>query len=323
MKNGKVLRISVTDRCDLRCVYCMPETGVSLVPMADMLTYEEIAAVARAAMALGVRRFRLTGGEPLARRGVLSLVDLLSRLGVEDLAMTTNGLRLAEFAAGLKAAGLTRVTVSLDTLRRDRFELITRRTGFDRIFEGLDAARAAGLVPIKVNTVVIRGVNDDEVLDFVRFAEKESVEVRFIELMPTSGLSPECKELGSWRPALFVKGEEIRDRVVEAFGPLEQVPDADGVADIHLVKGKTRLGFITPISDPFCRGCERLRLGPDGRLKVCLFDRDGIDIRKALREDKAGPVELEAILRTAFETKTTWERGDLERLSSDMFRIGG
>jgi len=323
LKNGKVLRISVTDRCDLRCVYCMPETGVSLVPMADMLTYEEIAAVARAAMALGVRRFRLTGGEPLARRGVLSLVDLLSRLGVEDLAMTTNGLRLAEFAAGLKAAGLTRVTVSLDTLRRDRFELITRRTGFDRIFEGLDAARAAGLVPIKVNTVVIRGVNDDEVLDFVRFAEKENVEVRFIELMPTTGLSPECKELGSWRPALFVKGEEIRDRVVEAFGPLEQVPDADGVADIHLVKGKTRLGFITPISDPFCRGCERLRLGPDGRLKVCLFDRDGIDIRKALREDKAGPVELEAILRTAFETKTTWERGDLERLSSDMFRIGG
>jgi len=323
LKNGKVLRISVTDRCDLRCVYCMPETGVSLVPMADMLTYEEIAAVARAAMALGVRRFRLTGGEPLARRGVLSLVGLLSRLGPEDLAMTTNGLRLAECAAGLKAAGLKRVTVSLDTLRRDRFETITRRTGFDRIFEGLDTARAAGLVPIKVNTVVIRGVNDDEVLDFVRFAEKENVEVRFIELMPTSGLSPECKELGSWRPALFVKGEEIRARVAEAFGPLEPVPDADGVADIYLVKGRTRLGFITPVSDPFCRGCQRLRLGPDGRLKICLFDRDGIDVRKALREDKAGPVELGAILRAAFETKTTWERGDLESLSSDMFRIGG
>ncbi|TFG53931.1 MAG: GTP 3',8-cyclase MoaA [Candidatus Aminicenantes bacterium] len=323
LKNGKVLRISVTDRCDLRCVYCMPETGVSLVPMADMLTYEEIAAVARAAMALGVRRFRLTGGEPLARRGVLSLVGLLSRLGPEDLAMTTNGLRLAECAAGLKAAGLKRVTVSLDTLRRDRFETITRRTGFDRIFEGLDTARAAGLVPIKVNTVVIRGVNDDEVLDFVRFAEKENVEVRFIELMPTSGLSPECKELGSWRPALFVKGEEIRARVAEAFGPLEPVPDADGVADIYLVRGRTRLGFITPVSDPFCRGCQRLRLGPDGRLKICLFDRDGIDVRKALREDKAGPVELGAILRAAFETKTTWERGDLESLSSDMFRIGG
>lgn len=323
MKNGKVLRISVTDRCDLRCIYCMPEAGVPLVPMADMLTYEEITTVARAAMALGVRRLRLTGGEPLARRGVVSLVGLLAGLRPDDLAMTTNGLRLAEFAADLKAAGLTRVAISLDTLRRDRFETITRRTGFDRIFEGLEAARTAGLAPVKVNTVVIRGVNDDELLNFVRFAEREKIEVRFIELMPTSGLSPECKELGSWRPALFVKGEEVRARVAEAFGPLEPVPDADGVADIYLVKGTTRLGFITPVSDPFCRGCERLRLGPDGRLKVCLFDRGGVDLRKALREDKAGPVELEAILRAAFETKTTWERGDVERLSSDMFRIGG
>jgi cyclic pyranopterin phosphate synthase len=323
LKNGKVLRISVTDRCDLRCVYCMPETGVPLVPMAGMLTYEEIAAVARAAMAAGVRRLRLTGGEPLARRGVVALAGLLAALGPDDLAMTTNGMRLAEFAAGLKAAGLDRVTISLDTLRRDRFETITRRTGFERIFEGLDAARKAGLGPVKVNTVVIRGLNDDEVPDFVRFAERENVEVRFIELMPTSGLSPECKELGSWRPALFVKGEEVRQRVVESFGPLERLPDADGVADVYLAGGKTRLGFIRPISDPFCRGCERLRLGPDGKLKVCLFDRGGIDLRKALREEGAGPAELEAAFRAAFATKTTWERGDPDRLSSDMFRVGG
>jgi cyclic pyranopterin phosphate synthase len=301
----------------------MPESGVSLVPMTDMLTYEEIALVARAAMALGVRRFRLTGGEPLARRGLVALVRLLAGLGPDDLALTTNGLGLADSAADLKAAGLARVTVSLDTLRRDRFETITRRAGLERIFAGLDAARAAGLAPLKVNTVVIRGVNDDEVLDFVRFAEKERVEVRFIELMPTSGLSPECKELGSWRPALFVKGGEVRARIAEAFGPLERVPDADGVADIYLLNGRTRLGFIMPLSEPFCRGCERLRLGPDGRLKVCLFDRGGVDIRKALREDKAGPKEIEAILKAAFETKTTWDRGDVERLSSDMFRIGG
>jgi len=323
LRNGKVLRISVTDRCDLRCIYCMPESGVPLVPMADMLTYEEIATIARAAMALGVRRFRLTGGEPLARRGIVALVRLLAGLGPDDLALTTNGLHLAEFAADLKAAGLARVTISLDTLRRDRFETITRRTGFDRIFAGLDAARAAGLAPVKVNIVVIRGVNDDEIADFVRFAEKEQVEVRFIELMPTSGLSPECKELGSWRPALFVKGEEVRARVAEVFGPLEHLPDSGGVADMYLLQGKTRLGFITPVSDPFCRGCERLRLGPDGRLKVCLFDRGGIDLRKALREAKAGPAEIEAGLESAFETKKTWERGDLESLSSDMFRIGG
>jgi cyclic pyranopterin phosphate synthase len=323
LRNGKVLRISVTDRCNLRCIYCMPESGVSLVPMMDLLTYEEIAAVASAATALGVRRFRLTGGEPLARRGLVALVRLLAGLGPEDLALTTNGLRLAEFAADLKAAGLARVTISLDTLRRDRFETITRRTGFERIFAGLAAARAAGLGPIKVNTVVIRGVNDDEVLDFVRFAERERVEVRFIELMPTSGLSPECKELGSWRPALFVKGEEVRARIVETFGPLERVPATGGVADTYLLNGTTRLGFITPVSEPFCRGCERLRLGPDGRLKVCLFDRGGLDLRKALREENAGPREIEVLLKAALATKTTWERGDLGSLSSDMFRIGG
>jgi cyclic pyranopterin phosphate synthase len=323
LRNGRVLRISVTDRCDLRCVYCMPESGVPLVPMADVLTYEEIAVVARAALASGLRRFRLTGGEPLARRGLAALVEQLAALGPDDLALTTNGLRLAESAAELKAAGLRRVTISLDTLRRDRFETITRRRGFERIFAGLDAARAAGLGPVKVNTVVIRGLNDDEVLDFVRFAEKEGAEVRFIELMPTSGLGSECKELGAWRPALFVKGGEVRARIVEAFGPLERLPDADGVADVYLLNGRTRLGFITPLSEPFCRGCERMRLGPDGRLKLCLFDRGGVDLRRALRRDKAGPREVEDILRAALAAKATWERGDLERLTSEMFRVGG
>jgi cyclic pyranopterin phosphate synthase len=291
--------------------------------MADVLTYEEIAAVARAALASGVRRLRLTGGEPLARRGLAALVGQLAALGPDDLALTTNGLRLAESAAELKAAGLRRVTVSLDTLRRDRFETITRRKGFDRIFAGLDAARAAGLGPVKVNTVVIRGLNDDEVLDFVRFAEKEGVEVRFIELMPTSGLGSECKELGAWRPALFVKGEEVRARIAAAFGHLERLADAEGVADVYLLNGRTRLGFITPLSEPFCRGCERMRLGPDGRLKLCLFDRGGVDLRRALRRDKAGPREVEDILRAALAAKATWERGDLERLTSDMFRVGG
>ena len=323
MRSAKVLRISVTDRCDLRCIYCMPEQGVPLAPMAEMLTYEEIAAVARAALGVGVRRFRLTGGEPLARRGVAALVRLLAGLGPDDLALTTNGLRLADFAAELKAAGLGRVTVSLDTLRRDRFETITRRAGLDRIFAGIAAARAAGLAPLKINTVVIRGLNDDEIPDFVRFAREERVEVRFIELMPTSGLSPECKELGSWRPALFVKGAEVRARVEAAFGPLTPAPAEGGVAGAYVLAEGTRLGFITPMSDPFCGGCERLRLGPDGRLRICLFDRSGADVRRALREDKAGPAELEALLRAAFAAKATWERGALEGLSSDMYRIGG
>jgi cyclic pyranopterin phosphate synthase len=319
----KVLRISVTDRCDLRCIYCMPEAGVPLVPMGDMLSYEEVAAVARAAMAAGVRRFRLTGGEPLARRGVVALVGLLAGLKPDDLALTTNGLHLADFAADLKAAGLMRVTISLDTLRPERFEAITRRPGLDRILAGIAAARAAGLGPVKVNTVVIRGVNDDEVADFVRFAAGEGVELRFIELMPTSGLTPECKELGAWRPALFVKGEEVRARIREALGPLERLEDDGGVAAVYRLGSGQRLGFIAPVSEPFCVGCGRLRLGPEGRLRICLFDRGGIDLRKMLREGRDGTAELEAVFRSAFEAKTTWERGAIETLSSDMFRIGG
>ncbi len=323
MRSDKVLRISVTDRCDLRCIYCMPESGVTLVPMSDMLSYEEIAAVARAAMAAGVRRLRLTGGEPLARRGVAALVRLLAALGPDDLALTTNGLRLAEHAEELKAAGLHRVTVSLDTLRPDRFEAITRRQGLERILAGIAAARNVGLAPVKINTVVIRGINDDEVVDFVRFAERERLELRFIELMPTSGLTPECKELGAWRPALFVKGAEVRERIAAEIGPLERIDGGDGVADMYLLSGRTRLGFITPVSEPFCRGCGRLRLGPDGRLRICLFDRGGLDLRRLLREEHAGPADLERVIRAAFEAKATWERGTIEGLTSEMFRIGG
>jgi len=323
LRGDKVLRISVTDRCDLRCIYCMPESGVTLVPMSDMLSYEEIAVVARAAMAAGVRRLRLTGGEPLARRGVTALVRLLAALGPDDLALTTNGLHLAEHAAELKASGLHRVTVSLDTLRPDRFEAITRRRGLDRILAGIAAARAAGLVPVKINTVVIRGLNDDEIPDFVRFAGREELELRFIELMPTSGLTPECKELGAWRPALFVKGAEVRERIAAEIGPLERIDGGGGVADMYLLGGRTRIGFITPVSEPFCGGCGRLRLGPDGRLRICLFDRGGIDLRRLLREENAGPADLERVIRAAFEAKATWERGTIEGLTSDMFRIGG
>jgi cyclic pyranopterin phosphate synthase len=171
--------------------------------------------------------------------------------------------------------------------------------------------------------VVIRGVNDDEITDFVRFGEREGLEVRFIELMPTSGLSPECKELGSWRPALFVTGREVRERIERDFGPLRPDPDADGVANIYKTESGARIGLITPVSEPFCGGCGRLRLGPDGTLKLCLFDRAGIDLRREMRENRAGTDELAALIEGAFRTKTTWDRGDLSVLSSEMFKIGG
>lgn len=323
LKNNKILRISVTDRCDLRCIYCMPESGVTLVSPGELLTYEEIERAAAAAIEAGIRRFRITGGEPLVRRGVEALVEKLARLGPDDLALTTNGLHLGDSAGALKAAGLNRVTVSLDTLRRERFEKISRRTGLSKILASFEAAKRAGLHPIKANMVVIRGINDDEIEDFVRFGEREKAEVRFIELMPTSGLSPECKELGRWRPALFVKGDEIRDRIAGSFGPLEACPGADGVAKVYRTRSGTRIGIITPISDPFCGGCERLRLSADGRLKLCLFDKDGIDIKKALREKGASRDEVAGLFRAALREKEKWERGALAALSSEMFKVGG
>jgi cyclic pyranopterin phosphate synthase len=301
----------------------MPEAGVALVPPGELLTYEEIETVARAALEAGVGRFRITGGEPLVRRGLETLIGKLARLHPDDLALTTNGLHLVEMAGPLKAAGLRRVTVSLDTLREDRFERISRRRGLDRILAGIELARRVGLLPLKINTVVIRGLNDDEIEDFVRFGKKEKVEVRFIELMPTSGLSPECKELGAWRPALFVRSREIKERIAAAFGPLETLPAGAGVAKVFRLKSGPRIGFITPVSDPFCGGCERLRLSADGRLKICLFDREGIDVKRALREQKAGTKEVTGLIQTAFRDKEKWERGSLETLSSDMFRVGG
>ncbi len=322
-RRARVLRISVTDRCNLRCVYCMPEEGVPLLAPADLLTYEEIELVARAAMAAGVRRLRLTGGEPLARRGVPDLVAKLARLHPDDLAMTTNGLLLAESARALKDAGLRRVTVSLDTLRPERFERIARRPGLDLALAGLDAARLAGLEPVKVNVVVVRGLNDDEIEDFVRFGERRRLEVRFIELMPAPGLSPECKDLGAWRPALYVRGEEIRARIEAAFGPMAREEGAAGVADVFRLASGARVGLITAMSEPFCDGCERLRLSSDGRLKICLFDRGGVDVRKALREDGAGVEELTALVRKVLAEKAEWTRGDLAALMSDMPKVGG
>ncbi len=323
MRNASVLRISVTDRCDLRCIYCMPEKGVTLLPNKDLLTYEEIETVVRAALKTGIRRFRLTGGEPLVRKGLSRLVEKIAGMDADDLAMTTNGLHLEELASNLKSAGLRRVTVSLDTLRKDRFEMIARRSGLNRILAGIEKARKSGLEPVKVNTVVIRGVNDDEIPDFVRFAEREGLEVRFIELMPTSGLSPECKELGSWRPSLFVKGEDVRRRIEDVFGPLKALPNDDGVARTFLSGRGVRIGFISPVSDPFCEGCRRLRLTADGRLRHCLFDSEGVDMRMPLRDKEASSEDIAGLFREALRRKVTWERGNLEFLSSDMFKVGG
>jgi GTP 3',8-cyclase len=323
LKSAKVLRISVTDRCNLRCIYCMPEAGVKLASHADMLTYEEIILIAHAAILLGFKKVRITGGEPLVRKGLAGLVDNLSRLNPWDIALTTNGLLLSEFAAQLKAAGLDRVTVSLDTLKPERFEKITRRPGLSNVLAGIDAAKKAELQPIKVNTVIVRGINDDEIFDFVDFAKERGLELRFIELMPSSGLMPECKEIGEWKPGLVVPGSEIRKRIEEKFGALTPVEDESGVAKVFELSNGARIGLITPISEPFCADCQRLRLSSDGLLRLCLFDKQGLDLKKTLRENNADVPALLELFKRALEEKKTWDRGVICQVNHDMFRVGG
>ena len=288
-----------------------------------MLSYEEITLAAKAAIAAGITRLRITGGEPLVRKGLVGLVESLSRLGPEDLALTTNGVLLAEFAQELKSAGLGRVTISLDTLLANRFERICRRPGLEKVLAGIEAARKAGLGPLKVNTVIVRGINADEIPDFIGFAQKEKIEVRFIELMPTSGLMPECREVGEWRKGLVMPGAEIRKRIEEQFGAMTPAEGQSSVAKVFQLKSGARIGLITPISEPFCADCQRLRLSSEGILRLCLFDKQGHDLKKELRETKADLPRLAAIFSDMLRKKECWERGDISKKSHDMFRIGG
>ncbi|MFC1963244.1 GTP 3',8-cyclase MoaA [Chloroflexota bacterium] len=286
------LRISVTDRCNLRCIYCMPVEGINLMAHHDILSYEEIELVARAAAELGINKLRLTGGEPLLRPELSKLVEALARVeGIEDISLTTNGVLLKKYAAELKQAGLHRVNVSLDSLRSDRFHIITRVGKLGEVLEGIDAARQVGLDPVKINTVAIRGLNDDEVLDFARRTIDQEWHVRFIELMP---FSEDGKDNHS-----FIAASEIRQRV-ESLGKLDTVRSGDGgpAKYFSLAGALGTIGFISPISDHFCSECNRLRLTAEGKLRSCLFSDEEIDLKKPLREG-ATLVDLKLLIRGA------------------------
>ena len=276
------LRVSVTDRCNLRCVYCMPPTGIDKQPHGEILRYEEIALVVRAAAELGVRKVRLTGGEPLARLGLPDLVRMLAAIpGIDDLSMTTNGTLLARHAQALAAAGLRRVNISLDTLRPERFEQITRHGQLYDVWAGIAAAQAAGLAPIKLNMVVVRGLNDDEVVDFARRTLSDGWHVRFIELMPIGANV-------DWAGDGAVSIKEVRGRIEAALGPLAAAgrgsPAGNGPARYYRLPGATgTVGFIAAISEHICRTCNRLRLTADGRLRPCLMSDEELDLRPALR----------------------------------------
>lgn len=318
------LRISVTDRCNLRCVYCMPAEGVPWQPHRNILRYEEIETVARAAAELGITKVRLTGGEPLVRQGIVGLVRSLARIpGISDLAMTTNGTLLARYASELADAGLRRVNVSLDTLRSERFASITRGGRLEDALEGIEAARAAGLVPVKINMVVMRGINDDEVVEFARRTYAEEWHVRFIELMPVGSATSVG---GDWR-ARCVAGAEIRRSIEDTLGRLEPatVGIGSGPAQTYRLPGaRGTIGLITPISEHFCYGCNRLRLTADGRLRPCLMSEREIDLRIPLRRG-AGVEGIKALLACAVERKPLRHHLDTSGYPGDrlMCQVGG
>ena len=288
------LRVSVTDRCNFRCQYCMPADGLPWLDRQEIMRFEEIERVVRVLARMGVTDLRLTGGEPLVRREFPRLVSMLSRVeGIEDLSLTTNAYLLERDAAALVDAGITRVNVSIDSLQRDRFFQLTRRDSLPQVLRGLEAIGSHPEVrPIKVNAVALRGFTEEEALPFAEFARSTSYQVRFIEFMPLDGDH-------AWTSDQVLPGDEIR-AIIHGVHPLEEVPrEPHSTARIfRFADGRGEIGFINPVSEPFCADCNRIRLTADGKLRTCLFSIHETDLRTPLREG-ANDAELERIVRDA------------------------
>ena len=287
------LRISITDRCNFRCTYCLPEEGVAFLARSEILSIEEIHQVAEAAHALGVISVRITGGEPLIRRDVVDVVAGISAVGFEDVALTTNGTDLVRLAPRLAEVGLQRVNISCDSLRANRFAAIRRRGRLQSVLEAMDAAEAARLTPVKVNVVLVRGVNDDEILDFARFGRDTGRIVRFIEFMPLDGE-------GSWRRDEVVSGAEVLATIAREF-PLKASDDFGDPAPatrFAFADGRGEIGVISSVTEPFCGTCDRLRLTAEGAVRNCLFSDDELSVREVLRSG-GGIDELALVLRRA------------------------
>lgn len=315
------VRVSVTDRCSFRCTYCMPAEGLKWLDRAEILSFEEIERLARILVSMGVTSLRLTGGEPLVRADIAGLVRQLAVIdGLEDLSMTTNGFQLTTLAGDLVAAGLQRLNVSLDSLDHARFQQITHRDALDRVLEGLDhAASFPELTPLKVNVVAMRGFTEQEVLGFARFARDRSLSVRFIEFMPLDGDR-------RWKPGDVLTGAEIRGMIEREF-PLEPVSrEAHATANRYrFTDSAGEIGFINPVSQPFCSDCNRIRLTPDGTLRTCLFSHRETDLRTPLRSG-ASDDDLAEIIRAAVWRKELKHHiGDEGFVQPErtMSRIGG
>jgi GTP 3',8-cyclase len=317
------LRISVIDNCNLRCVYCMPLNGLRFLPKAELLTPAEIEMVVRAAVSVGFRKFRLTGGEPTLRGDLIEIVERLSAIpGVGDLALTTNALLLPTLAAPLKAAGLKRINVHLDSLDPATVERQMRWGSFAQIWDGIMAAEVAGLVPIKLNAVIAAGYNEDEVVDLAALTLERDWHVRFIELMPLGG--GECATLSIKR---YVSNIETQRRIEAALGPLmelEATNPSDEARNFKLYGSRGVVGFISPVSEPYCGTCNRMRLTADGKFHLCLLNDDEMDVRRQIREG-GGMEAVARILVRAVELKPTGHHLLEGRSTRDrsMYQIGG
>ena len=304
------LRVSVTDRCNFRCRYCMPAEGVPWIPRAEILGFEEIERLVRLLVGMGTRNVRLTGGEPLVRRDFPRLVERLAKIdGIRDLSLTTNGYLLGEQAESLVRAGIGRVNVSIDSLARGRFFEITRRDSLHRVLEGIEAIAAFPEVrPIKVNAVPMPGFGAEEVLRFCELARRRGFQVRFIEFMPLDGDR-------AWRPEDVLSGAEVR-RMVEAEHELRELPrEPHATARVFaFADGAGEVGFVNPVTEPFCADCDRIRLTADGKLRTCLFSRHETDLRGPLR-DGATDEELETIVGDA-----VWRKELKHRINEPGFR---
>jgi cyclic pyranopterin phosphate synthase len=304
------LRVSVTDRCNFRCQYCMPADGLPWLERADVLSFEEIERLVRVMAPMGVSDLRLTGGEPLVRREFPRLVGMLARVpGIEDLSLTTNAYLLERDADALVEAGITRVNVSIDSLQKDRFFQLTRRDSLPQVLRGLEAiARHERVWPIKVNAVALRGFTEEEAIPFAEFARSTSFQVRFIEFMPLDGDH-------AWSADQVLAGEELRE-IIDRVYPLEEAPrEPHATARVfRFADGKGEIGFINPVSEPFCADCNRIRLTADGKLRTCLFSVNETDLREPLRGG-ASDAELDEIIRAA-----VWRKELKHRVGEPGFR---
>ncbi len=300
--NRKVsyVRISVTDRCNLRCRYCSAPDLASH-QRAEILSYEEIVRLVEILVPLGIDKVRLTGGEPLMRRHLDTLIARLGRIpGINDISLTTNGVALAEQAGALRRAGLKRINISLDSLRPERFREITGCDFYHRVEAGIKAAFAHGFAPVKINVVIMRGINDDEVVAFARLTRRVPAHIRFIEYMPIGSTS-------TWKGDQVVTASEIRERIIAALGPLEEVPAAPGSpARLYRLPGaRGKIGMIAAMSDHFCATCNRIRVTADGRLRPCLLSDNEFDLKSLLRSG-VGPEEIVALIRRAVASKAAF-----------------